>query len=300
MKQVQLGAPPVYDSAAAQFQALVELQELWRYRGLVRNLVARDLKVRYKRSALGFIWVTVSPLLTTIVLTVAFSFLFGKTQPLYPLFVLGGLLIWNVFAQGSIAAMSNLIGNGGTLRRMYIPPSVFVVSSIGSALVNLVLTLGPFYVIALVYAFIKGAPLSFTWLYVLVVCVQVTMFTLGVGLIISTAMVFFNDVAELYNVGLTAYNYLTPVFYPITILPAFVAQLEGYNPMYLYVSAAQHAVVGATQKITLANGQVLYHTLLPFLPDFKTQLVSWGAALLVFAIGWLLFTRMEDRFAYHF
>ncbi|HEX8924622.1 MAG TPA: ABC transporter permease, partial [Terriglobales bacterium] len=249
------------------------------------------LKVRYKRSALGFLWVTLNPLLTTIVLSIAFSFLFGPKQPIYPVFVLGGLLIWNLFAQGSVAAMSNLIGNGSTLRRMYIPPSVFVVSSIGSALVNLVFTVGPFFLIA----FALRAPLSVTWLYFFVACVQVTLFTLGVGLIISTMVVFFNDVYEMYMVLLTAFNYLTPVFYPISILPPFIRNIENYNPMYLFVSAGQKAVVGTT---TIVNG--VRYTLPPSIPDVRVQLVGWAASLLMLTVGWLLFTRVEGKFAYHF
>jgi ABC-type polysaccharide/polyol phosphate export permease len=290
-----------YDSARTQFQAVVETQELWRYRSLIRNLVSRDLKVRYKRSALGFVWVTLNPLLTTIVLSIAFSFLFGATQPNYPVFVLGGLIIWNLFAQGSVAAMSNLIGNGGTLRRMYIPPSVFVVSAVGSALVNLFFTVIPLLLIALALK----APLSLTWLYVLVACVQVTLFTLGIGLIISTMVVFFNDVYEMYLVLLTAFNYLTPVFYPISILPPWLQRLELYNPMYLFVSAAQKAVVGSTIRVgaTLVNGKLVggvVTTLPPSIPDVKVQLVTWASALLALTIGWLLFTRTEAKFAYHF
>lgn len=287
----QAAGVPTYDSARAQLQAVVETHELWRYRSLVRNLVSRDLKVRYKRSALGFLWVTLNPLLTTIVLSIAFSFLFGKSQPNYPVFVLGGLLIWNLFAQGSVAAMSNLIGNGSTLRRMYIPPSVFVVSAVGSALVNLVFTLVPFFLIALALR----APLSLTWLYFVVPVVQVVLFTLGVGLIVSSLAVFFNDVYEMYMVLLTAFNYLTPVFYPVSILPPFLRQYEFYNPMYLYVSAAQKAIVGTT---TFVNGVRI--SLPPSIPDLKTQLVSWATALLALTIGWLLFTRTEGKFAYHF
>lgn len=286
-----LSAPLTYDSARIKFQAAVELHQLWRYRSLIRNLVARDLKVRYKRSVLGIIWVSLNPLLTTIVLSTVFSFLFGKTQPNYPSFVLGGLLIWNLFAQGSVAAMSNLIGNSATLRRMYIPPSTFVVSSVGSALVNLLFTFVPFILVA----FAMHAPLSLTWFYVPVACVQVVLFTLGVGLIISSMMVFFNDTYEIYLVLLTAYNYLTPVFYPITILPPFIRPLEQYNPMYLFISAAQKAVVGSTVQV----GDKLV-TLAPSLPDVQTQLVAWAMAISALLIGWLLFTRLEGRFAYHF
>jgi len=279
-----------YDSANARLQSVVELQEAWRYRYLIRNLVSRDLKVRYKRSALGFLWVMINPLLTAIVLSVVFSYLFSRSQPNFPVFVLGGLLVWNLFAQGSVAAMSNLIGNGPALRRIYIPPSVFVISAVGSALVNLAFTIGPFFLIALALR----APLSLTWLYVPVACIQAMIFTLGVGLIVATLMVFFNDVYEVYLVALTAYNYLTPVYYPISIQPPFLQGLERFNPMYLYVSAVQKAVAGSGVEI-----HNVVRVLPPSLPDAGAQLAGWAAALAVFAIGWLLFTRMEDKFAYH-
>lgn len=285
-------APPIsYDSARSRFQALVEFQELWRYRSLVTNLVSRDLKVRYKRSALGFLWVTLNPLLTTTVLSIVFSFLFSAIQPHFPVFVLGGIIVWSLFAQGSVAAMSNIVGNSGTLRRMYIPPSVFVFSAIGSALVNLFFTIGPFFVIALAF----GAPPGWTWLYVPVACVQIAIFTLGVGLVISTLTVFFNDVYEIYLVLLTALNYLTPVFYPITILPPWLRPWEKYNPLYLFISSAQQAVVGTG---IMVNGKAV--VIAPSIPDWRTQLVTWALAILMFTVGWLLFTRTESKFAYHF
>ncbi|HEY8325544.1 MAG TPA: ABC transporter permease [Ktedonobacterales bacterium] len=287
----QSAAPVSYDSARSRFQAVVEAQEVWRYRTLVRNLVSRDLKVRYKRSALGFLWVTLNPLLTTIVLSIVFSFLFNAAQPHFPVFVLCGIIIWSLFAQGTVAAMANLVGNSQTLRRMYIPPSVFVVSAIGSALVNLVFTIGPLFIIALAL----GAPINWTWLYVPVACVQMAIFTLGVGLIIATLTVFFNDIYEMYLVILTALNYLTPVFYPISILPPWLRPWEKYNPLYLFISAAQQAVVGTA--VPLGGGH--YLIVAPLLPDWKTQLVSWAVAFLMLTIGWLLFTRTESKFAYH-
>jgi ABC-2 type transport system permease protein len=133
----------------------------------------------------------------------------------------------------------------------------------------------------------------------------VTIFTLGIGLIISTMVVFFNDVYEMYLVLLTAFNYLTPVFCPISILPQWLQRLELYNPMYLFVSAAQKAVVGSTIRVgaTLVNGKLVggvVTTLPPSIPDVKVQLVTWASALLALTIGWLLFTRTEAKFAYHF
>src|SRR5258707_10753440 len=178
---------PIYDTGAIKSQAIFELRELFRYRFLVSNLVGRDLKVRYKRSVLGFIWVMLNPLLTMAVLVVVFSNFFRFTLPHYPVYLLSGILMFNVFSQGSVAAMSNLMGNGGTLRRMYVPPSVFVASSIGSALVNLLFSAVPFFVLALV----TGVTPNFAWAFMIVPCVEMSAFAFGIGLIVAPLMQVF-------------------------------------------------------------------------------------------------------------
>lgn len=271
-------APTTYDSAQAKLQAVVELRELWKYRNLVRNLVARDLKVRYKRSVLGVIWVSLNPLLTMGVQALVFYNLLGQTIHFYPVFLLSGALVFSLFSQSTVAGMSNLINNGSTLRRMYVPPSVFVASSIGSAIVNFVFAIVPLIIVAL----FARVPFSITWPYILVTSFQAALFASGVAFVISTLMVFFNDMYELYMVFITAYNFLTPIFYQVTILPKWLQAIEGYNPMYLYVSGAQNAITTGT------------------LPDLRTQLLGWAFAVVSVTAGWLIFTRMEDRFAYHF
>jgi ABC-type polysaccharide/polyol phosphate export permease len=269
---------PIYDTGTIGLQSIYELKELIRYRFLVSNLVARDLKVRYKRSVLGFLWVMLNPLLTMGVLVVVFSNFFRFTVPHYPVYLLSGLLIFSLFSQGSVAAMSNLTGNGSVLRRMYVPPSVFVASSIGSALINLLFSLGPFFVLELV----TGVKPSVTWAFIFVPCAETALFAFGVGLIVAPMMVFFNDTFEIYSVFLTALNYLTPVFYPTSILPPAVLRLEKYNPLYLYMDTARTAVIGGT----------ISHT---------SELIAAAVmALGTFIVGWLFFTCVEGKFAYHF
>ena len=106
------GRVPVYDSKAFRLPVIDEFRELVRYRFLVWNLITRDLKVRYKRSVLGFVWVMLNPLLTMAVLTIVFSEIFRFNIPHYPSYVLTGTLIWTLYAQGSNAAMSSLQGSG--------------------------------------------------------------------------------------------------------------------------------------------------------------------------------------------
>lgn len=272
---------PIYNTEAIKSQSIFELKELFRYRFLVSNLVKRDLKVRYKRSVLGFIWVMLNPLLTMAVLVVVFSTLFNLRFSFlhhYPVYLLCGILIFNLFGQGSIAAMSNLVGNGAVLRRMYVPPSVFVASSIGSALVNLLFSIIPFFILAVV----TGVTPTFWWAFIVVPCAETALFAFGVGLIIAPLMVFFNDTFEIYTVLLTMLNYLTPVFYPIEILPLWVRQLEQYNPLFLFMDTARSAVIGGT--------------IAPLSELIPAALTALGT----FIVGWLFFTRTEGKFAYHF
>jgi ABC-2 type transport system permease protein len=277
-KVIRTAEMPVYDTGAIRSQSIYEFKELIRYRFLVSNLVARDLKVRYKRSVLGFIWVMLNPLLTMGVLVVVFSNFFRFTLPHYPVYLLCGILIFNLFSQGSVAAMSNLTSNGNVLRRMYVPPSVFIASAIGSALVNLLFSIVPFFVLALV----TGVRPSVTWAFIFVPCVETALFAFGVGLIVAPMMVFFNDTYEIYAVLVTALNYLTPVFYPVTILPQWVLRIEKYNPLFLYMDTARTAALGGT------------------IPHTSELIAAAVMALGTFIVGWLFFTRVEGTFALHF
>jgi ABC-type polysaccharide/polyol phosphate export permease len=159
---------------------------------------------------------------------------------------------------------------------MYVPPSVFVVSAIGSALVNFVFALAPLFIIAV----ILGVRPSITWAFAPVPILEAAVFTLGIGLIVSALMVFFTDVYEIYSVLLMLGMYLTPVFYPVQILPEPFRSAEQFNPMFLTMDGLRSAV--------------LYGTL----PSLQEALLPAAIALVVFIVGWLFFTRLEGKFAY--
>lgn len=269
---------PVYDSRARRIPLIAEFREVLLFRFLVWNLISRDLKIRYKRSALGFIWVMLNPLLMMAVLSIVFSQVFRFTINHYIVYLLGGTLLWNLFAQGSGAAMSSVQGNGAILRKLRVPPSVFVVSSIGSAVVNLVFALVPFLALAL----INGLTPRWSWLFLIAPLLMATLFTLGIGLIIGALMVFFTDTFEIYQVLVSIYYFLTPVFYPVFILPEPLHTLENYNPMFLFISSFRDAAIAGA------------------LPTLGQFMFSFAASVGVLLVGWAFFTRVEDTFVYHF
>jgi len=272
---------PVYDSAKFRLPVLSELAELVRYRFLVSNLVARDLKVRYKRSTIGFVWVMLNPLLTMIVMTIVFSQIFKFNIPNMPVYLLCALLLWNLFAQGTTACMAAMQGNGQIIRKLHVPPTSFVASAIGSALVNYAFALAPFFAITL---FLQVPP-SINWLYVVVPALLTTAFAFGVGLIVGALIIFFHDTFEIYQVLLQVYYFFTPIFYPeqsLAQLPEPWRTVAHYNPMYIYI----HLTRGIIQY-----GQA---------PSMELLIPGIIEALVVLLAGWIFFTRLEDKFAYHF
>lgn len=266
----------IYDSGVKRSKALEELIEAYRYRHLIFQLVRRDVLTRYKRSFLGVAWTMLNPLGMMLVLTVAFSQIFQSTRA-YPAYVLIGLIAWNFFSQTTTASMSQMVWGGSLLGKIYIPRTVFVLSSIGTGLVNILLSIVPLLIVLLV----TGTPLRWTILFLPIAILCMAAFSLGIGLLLSTWAIYFYDVTEMYQIVLTAWLYLTPIIYPEEIIPeAYRPLLFTFNPMY--------------HLIKMFRGP-LYEGVLP---DLNRMVAAGGISLLVLAIGWIIFSRRSDEFAY--
>ena len=135
--------PSIYDSARRKPRWIEEAQDLWRYRGLVHELVVRDIKVRYKRSVLGILWTMLAPLLNMVALTLVFSALLKTAIQNYPVYFMTGSIFWIFFSQTSTTAALSTHGSNELAKRMFIPRSVFIASAVGGGLVNLLLSILP-------------------------------------------------------------------------------------------------------------------------------------------------------------
>lgn len=270
-------ASPVleYDSARHRAGLLSELRELLRYRDLLALFVSRIVKTRYKRSALGVAWTLLNPLLNMAVLSVAFSTLFGSAQPHYPVYVLAGLLCWNFLGQSTTYAMSCLVWGSGLIKRVYMPRSLFAVASVGNGLLNLGFAL---VALALVMAASRH-PFHATWWFLPIAVLLLSLFTLGLALLLSAVAVFFTDAIDLYQVVLQAWFFLTPVIYPAEILPpGWGAWLE-LNPM---------APLLDLFRAPLMTGE---------LPAAGTLAAAAAWSLGTFLLGSWFFTRKADDLA---
>jgi len=265
-----------YDSNQRKSPAVEELVDAIKYRDLIYQLIRRDIISRYKRSVLGVFWTMLQPLGMMLVMAVVFSALFHQVEA-YVAYVLSGLVAWTFFAQTTNAAIYQIVWGGVLLRRIYIPMTSFSISSIGTGLVNFVLSIIPLLIIAI----IVKRPINGSILFLPVSILLLTAFSLGVSLILSTMSVYFPDIKEMYQIIIQAWMYLTPIVYPVHILPeTYRFWFLHLNPMYYMVSMFRASIydgVWPTADIVIPGTLIALTTLLA---------------------GWVYFAVKADEFAY--
>jgi ABC-2 type transport system permease protein len=276
MNRSALSIWPEYDSAAVRSTPIAHLLEVVRYRDLLRLLIVRSIKTRYKRSVLGVAWTLLNPLVNMLVMSIAFSALFRTAIPSYPVYILVGLVVWNFFGQTTAYAMGTLLWGGGLLKRIYVPPMIFAVACVGNGLINLAFSLLPLVLVVLAL----GHPVYATWLYLPISVILVAVFCLGVSLLVSTWSVFFADFLDMYQLFLQAWFFLTPIIYPREIVPERFAWVLAVNPMSYFVDLF---------RMPLYYGRI---------PDAATVAIAaaWSAAALL--LGSWVFARRAHELAY--
>ncbi len=271
-------AVPVRVNSARQRLSLVhEIRELKEFSHLLANLVQRDLTVRYKRSVLGFLWTMLNPLLLMIIFVIVFSVLFKFAITHYETYFLSEYLAWNFFVQTTTQSILSLEWNGSLMSRVRVPKTVFALSTTLSGLVNLALSCLPLVAIMLWV----GAPISPAMLFLPVSFVIIAVFALGLALGLSALAVYFNDVGPMYQVATAGWMYLTPVIFPIEIVPEKYRFIIEWNPL--------------THLFQLARDPI-YNAQLPGL-DLVLRCTAISAVALV--IGWLVFRRLARGFHLH-
>lgn len=241
----------LYDSAAKFAPVRGAVQDLFRYRALVRLLTARDLTVRYKRSILGVAWTVLNPLMTSIIMWLVFSRIFHASLPgnvPFIIYALVGNLAVLYFQQGVSMTAASLTSSAGMLTQVYVPPVVFAFAAACSGAVNFLFGLIPLFAFQL--AFGIGVP----WTAVAIPIPLLFMLAMiaGIGLFLSTFTIRFDDVLNLVNVLLTLFSYVTPIFYPISIVPQQYRHLFYLNPVFSYVVVFRYLSYGGPMPSPLA------------------------------------------------
>ena len=266
-------------------------RELVKYQSLLKNLVVRDIKARYKNSFLGILWSLLNPLGLMVVFTILFTVLRGEDDTrAYPVFILVGIMPWQFFSGALSSGTVAIVGGTSLVKKVYFPRELLPLSSLLSNLVNFLFAL----VVLVVFLFIYDLGITRHALWVPLILVTQLVFTLGLVLLLSTFTVFYRDLLLVLNVVLTAWFFLTPVFYSfdlygetavllgITFSPAQV--MRWLNPMASIIDGYRTVLWGAGGSTGPTSMDPVF-----ILRTFITSLI-------VFVMGYAVFLRFEPLF----
>ncbi|QHC59475.1 ABC transporter permease [Rathayibacter sp. VKM Ac-2760] len=282
---------------------IASLLEILRHRELLRLLVGRELKSRYKDSSLGFVWSLVRPLIMLLIYYVAIGQILGASRgvPNFAIFVFSGLTLWGLFSEIVTAGTTSILGNGGLIKKVYLPREIFPVAAIGSALFNFAVQ----FVVLIVGAVLTGSLVfSRDLLYILPALGITLVYGLAFALALSALNVYLRDVQFLVEVGLQIFFWLSPIVYAWNFVVtattgagrSWLEQLYLFNPMSNAILAFQRAIWGDGSRVSIIEGNEIDPQIWP--PDMALRLIIVFAVGVVFVwIGHRIFRRLEGNFA---
>lgn len=245
---------------------------------VLRSLVTKDFKRKYRRSVLGIVWSMLNPLLMMIVMTAVFSYMFRFNIEHYPLYLILGSITFDYMNRGTSSALTSIIDSEALIKKIRIEKMLFPLEKVTFELVNYGISFIPaigvlafFQVVPSIHA-LWGIPF-------LVICL--TLFSVGLGLLASALSVFFRDVMHLWSVLMLAWMYATPIFYPIDQLPDWMQVAEQFNPMYHYVTLIRDFMMWDVN------------------PGGMECLICLGMAAITFLVGFVVFRKTENKFILH-
>ena len=248
---------------------------------VLESLVTKDFKLKYRRSILGILWSVLNPLLMMIVLAAVFSFIFRFSIENFALYLILGNILFELMSGSSSAAMTSILDAQALIKKIRIEKMIFPLEKVLFSLVNFSISL---IAVVIVMIYFQQAP-SFTIIWGLpLVIVLVTVFSTGLGLLLSALAVFFRDVIHLWGVVLTAWTYATPLFYPYEALAPWMQQVMQFNPMYHYVTLFRSVMTGNFWQVDIGGMELL---------------ICCVMAVVTFVIGLIVFRKTERKFILH-
>lgn len=252
----------------------VDWKIIRKYLPLLQQLVLRDLKIKYRRSFLGYLWSLMNPLLMMWILTMIFSYVFRFDIPNYPLYLITGQIVFGFFSESTTVAMSAVLSNAGLLKKVYLPKFVFPLASVISSFVNMLFSLVAIFIVMIA----TDVSLQPTLLLLPLGLAILFVFSLGIGLALSSLSVYFRDMFHLYGVLTTAWSFATPIFYPVNIIPEDLRYILYYNPLYY--------ILDFFRKI------ILYDTV----PDCSDIMLCSAISCISLVAGISIFRKLQNKF----
>lgn len=257
------------------FNLRPRINGLRQYQPLLKQLIIRDIKLKYRRSFLGYVWSILNPLLTMMVLVVVFSNLFRFDIPNFPVYLICGSTLYAFLAEATSMSASSIMTNSALLKKTYVPKYIFPLSRVTSSLVNLLFAFVAI-ILVIIYTGLKITPLM---LLTPLVIFELYVFSLGLSMFLAAATVYCRDILYLWGIFLTLWNYLTPIFYPVSIIPEkYRFWYCSLNPMYIYITQFRDLVLNGT------------------LPDLYSVSLGIAMAIVSVIMGTIFFMRSQDNF----
>lgn len=248
-----------------------------KYRFLMRQLVSRDFKIKYKRSVLGALWSFINPLLMMSVQYFIFSTIFKNDIENYPVYLLSGNVLFNFFNEATNVSMYAITGNAGLITKVYVPKYIYPASKVISTGVNLLISLLPLFIMS----FVTGLHMTKAWLLIPFDLIFLLIFCMGVGFMLSAVMVFFRDMQFIWSVFSMILTYATPIFYPESILPDNFQSVLRVNPMYYFTKFFRKIILEGIS------------------PQPREYFICALFSVVFFSAGMLVFRKSQDKFIFY-
>lgn len=251
-----------------------KIENEMKYFGFLKEIVKRNIKRKYYKSALGVVWTVLNPLLSMLVMTLVFSTLFQRNIDNYPIYLLCGQLVYGFINGSGRQALSAILANAGYIRAIYIPKYIFVLAIVVENFVSLLFSLTALVLVMIV----TGAPFTFNLLLLPLFFALMFMFALGFSLCLATYGTFLRDLQHLYGIFSTLWMWVSAIFYPISIIPSSYRFLFDLNPVLHYINIFRSICWEGT------------------MPTEKTLVIATVYAVLMLMLGISVFKSKENKF----
>ncbi|HBB71658.1 MAG TPA: ABC transporter permease [Ruminococcus sp.] len=254
-----------------------QITQLKRHKFLFEELVKRDFKKKYKRTALGMVWSLISPLMQLLIMSIVFTHFFGREKPHYTIYLFAGNLTYSFFKDSTYGGMSSLMANAGIITKINLPKYMFLLSKNVASLINFGLTL----IIFFIFTAADHVPFHPRFLMLIYPIVTLIIFNVGCGFILSALFVIFKDIQYLYDIFTLMLMYLSAIFYYTDTYPEYVQKLFYLNPLYVYITYIRHIVLDG------------------YIPALPTHMLCLVYALGALGIGALIYKKYNYKFLYY-
>ncbi len=252
-----------------------EIKELFAYKEMIKMLVIRDIRGRYQASVLGFIWTFINPLLQLVVYTIVFSIIMKSDIDKYYLFLFVGLIPWLGMANSLLASSTCVIQQSNLVTKIYFPRRVLPITAVTSCFVNMLLCM----LVVIAVSFLSVGINVFVLLYLIPIILVEFILALGIGFIVSSLTVYLRDIEHILSIVVMSWQFLTPIMYPIDIVPEKLIKYFNLNPMTSIISSYR---------------SILYYK---ETPNFYSLFSAFVISVFLLILGWIVFGKLEKGFA---